>query len=568
MKKSGSYRTVFFTFLVSWLLLFLPGCCYSFHIVSISQTKVNKSAWRGHKGLISSFTNSKLWLQTSNNNNNEAILSTKEEKLDDLLSKNELKKAILELKQNPDIALTKKRLTSIFDVIEYCTSQQEEDIAFNKVTTSSSSDPSVRMLAYPPLSKARMEMTEMYQILNSKGILNLFGAVSTMETNLLPAAGSKIVSPKTLEKITQMKMSSLTPKASTNNLLLAAGGILAVLEGFLSLYTGIDYSYLVGITLLLSLTDKIFLNGACYEQMLKILWPEYSKQVIRHEAGHFLMSYLMGCPVEGFVLSAFGAMKDPRFASTGISAGTSFFDPDISEQVNKVKPLTRASIDKFSVIVMGGIAAEAICYGKADGGAGDEATLVRFLSMISPLASGSVTWDAERIRNQARWGAAQAVLLLKYYKPVYDALVDALERGSTLGECIYAIEKASRDYNLGPLSSPIGIITDNGAFGEWELYNTELHRQQVYGIPLEQQQQSNNDAQEQKRISLDGSTNKAQLIDTNKNVNVVSTGINGSSNNIATSPDITNTSSEEFLKKYRVILEEKLKRLEETEENA
>ena len=568
MKKSGFHTILLSTYFVSWLSPFLPGCCYSFYFGSLSQTKVKQSAWRGHKKhvIISSLANSKRWLQTSNSKKeNEAILSTKEDRLDDLLSKNELKKAILELKQNPDIALTKNRLTSVFDVIEYCTSQQEEDIASTQVT--SSSDP--RMLAYPPLSKARMEMTEMYQLLKSKGILNLFGAVSTTETNRLPAAGSKIVSPKTLEKITEMKMSSLTPKASSGStLLLVAGGLLAVLEGFLSLYTGIDYSYLVGITLLLSLTDKIFLNGACYEQMLKILWPEYSKQVIRHEAGHFLMSYLMGCPVEGFVLSAFGAMKDPRFASTGITAGTSFFDPDISEQVNKVKPLTRASIDKFSVIVMGGIAAEAICYGKADGGAGDEATLVRFLSMISPLASGSVTWDAERIRNQARWGAAQAVLLLKYYKPVYDALVDALERGSTLGECIYAIEKASRDYNLDPLSTPIGFIKDDGAFGEWELYNTDLHQQQVNGILLEQQQQSNNIAQEPKQISLVGPTTNAQLIDTNNNVNLVSTGINGSNKNIATSSDITNTSSEEFLKKYRVILEEKLKRLQETDEDA
>ena len=108
---------------------------------------------------------------------------------------------------------------------------------------------------------------------------------------------------------------------------------------------------------------------------------------------------------------------------------------------------------------MAGIAAEADNYGRADGGAGDEMSLVAFLSQLNAGTSGS--WNSDTIRNQARWGALQAVLMMREYKPAYDALVDALERGGTLGDCIFAIEKAARDAGLGPVKHPNGFIVED-----------------------------------------------------------------------------------------------------------
>ena len=61
----------------------------------------------------------------------------------------------------------------------------------------------------------------------------------------------------------------------------------------------------------------------------------------------------------------------------------------------------------------------------------------------------------------------QSVLILKEYKECYDALVDALERGGSLGDCIYAIENAGREYNKEPLRIPLGYISEEGENEIW-----------------------------------------------------------------------------------------------------
>ena len=160
-------------------------------------------------------------------------------------------------------------------------------------------------------------------------------------------------------------------------------------------------------------------------------------------------------------MSAWAALQDRRFGSRQVSAGTSFFDPELSVQINSNGKLTRSTLDRYSIIVMAGIAAEAEQYGEADGGAGDEMALVAFLSRLNGGRVG--IWNSDTIRNQARWGALQAVLMMREYRPAYDALVDALERGGTLGDCIFAIEKAARDNDLKPLKKPLGYIQA----GQW-----------------------------------------------------------------------------------------------------
>ena len=360
---------------------------------------------------------------------------------DQALKETNLREAVRTLQANPDLELNRDRWNSIFSAIEERTVNAEENTE------------NLRR-EFPIQSAARQEMTEMYSALKDQGHLTLYGAVDIKQPL---AAGSYTLPPKLLEQIIDMPMASLTPKPT--NALLYAGIACAVLEGLLSLSTGIPLNTLVLLTLLSTFLDRLFLNGAIFESVLKGFSPGVQNKILRHEAGHFLVAYLLGCPVEGIVLSAWAALQDQRFATRQVSAGTSFFDPELSHQINTNGQVKRSALDRYSVIVMGGIAAEADSYGRADGGAGDEMALVAFLSQLNGGA-----WNNDTIRNQARWGALQAVLMLREYKPAYEALVDALERGGGLGDCIHAIERAAREHNLKPIPRPLGFIADDGTW--------------------------------------------------------------------------------------------------------
>eukprot|EP00521_Asterionellopsis_glacialis_P015491 CAMPEP_0195307710 /NCGR_PEP_ID=MMETSP0707-20130614/37855_1 /TAXON_ID=33640 /ORGANISM="Asterionellopsis glacialis, Strain CCMP134" /LENGTH=629 /DNA_ID=CAMNT_0040371963 /DNA_START=306 /DNA_END=2197 /DNA_ORIENTATION=+ len=342
----------------------------------------------------------------------------------------------------------------------------------------------------------------------------------------------------TIFEFTELPMTSLTPKPT--NTLLIAGIAVAVLEGLISVNTGIDLNILVWTTITLAFLDKLLLNGALFESALKLVLPNIQQKITKHEAGHFLCAYLMGCPVEGCVLDAWGALQDSRFGGrNSVSAGTSFFDPTLSTQINS-SVVTRSSIDRYSIIVMGGIAAEALNFGGADGGAGDEAALVAFLSQLNgkPTSGQLPPWNEISIKNQARWGALSAVLLLKEYRPAYDALVDALERGGNLGDCIYAIEKAGRDHNLKPLEKPLGFILDEGQYGEW---TTELPPEEQENLVLGPYSTAIAQAEQEEQ---GGTTMTMKKVDTRP-------------------PEQIIQETEQTLQEYRKLMEEKLQSIDE-----
>ena len=213
-------------------------------------------------------------------------------------------KAIRFLRSHPDnIELSRDRFERIFDAIEARTSDAE-----------GKADQEQQVV----VSEARNEMSDMYSLLKEQGHLQLFGAI-TKEN--MPANGSHTVRPSMLETITSLTMSSLTPQPS--NTLMYAGIVAALAEGGASAYFGWNLNALFFATIGAALFDQVVLNGALSETCIKILSPETQPKITRHEAGHFLCSYILGCPVEGYVLSSWDALEDPRFRGMGVSAGTS-----------------------------------------------------------------------------------------------------------------------------------------------------------------------------------------------------------------------------------------------------
>jgi hypothetical protein len=433
-----------------------------------------------------------------------------------------LRQAIDFLRQHhTTMRLNKANWDHIFDAIE--------DVTAQLATVDTSHNDA--MVEFPILSSVRQDMTDLYQFLATASFssafpdaleagnvttdstepeppLRLFGAVSTTEPPALFIGKNPIqqqISPQLFQDILSLPMSALTP--SSSNTFLYIGALVAICEGLVSFLTGVNLNLLVGATFLIIMLDRLFLNGATLEAIFKVVSPELQQRIYHHEAGHFVLAYLLGCPIESIVVSAYAALQDPRFRNRpAFTAGTSFFDPILSEQMNAaVIPktpaaingsssktavgsannekgaggVTRSSIDRYSMIVMAGIAAEADHYGQADGGASDEFALISFLSQLRSNRRNTDTWDSEQIRNQARWGALQAMLVLRQYRPAYDAVVKALEYGGTLKDCIYAIEQAGRNYDLPTKGNrqPVGYIAqgdENGSIWTPNLHNNSF----------------------------------------------------------------------------------------------
>jgi hypothetical protein len=209
------------------------------------------------------------------------VRQTDEMKFDEIL-RDDFEKSIQFLESHPNVDMTRDRFQRIFDAIEDRTRAAEEHYAKSKLEQE-----------VPMISQSRIEMTKMYKALKDQGHLRLFGCI-TKEN--MPASGSHTVRPSLLEEVTLLSMRSLTPKPS--NSLLYAGITLATVEAVLSVTQGWDINLLFFVSLIAALADRILLNGALSETVVKTLSPETQSKITRHEAGHFLCAYLLGCPVE------------------------------------------------------------------------------------------------------------------------------------------------------------------------------------------------------------------------------------------------------------------------------
>lgn len=144
--------------------------------------------------------------------------------------------------------------------------------------------------------------------------------------------------------------------------------------------------------------------------------------VVKHEAGHLLVAYLLGYAIEGCELNAGPSSEASRL---GAQAGTVVLFPN---------PLTLACSDSRIVQLMAGIAAEAMAVGYAKGGDAD-------LNIVEGWCYG-LSWTPPQCNSRIRWGMAQAVVLLQDHQSAYKALCKALSRGASIGEAVMVIEGA------------------------------------------------------------------------------------------------------------------------------
>ena len=210
------------------------------------------------------------------------------------------------------------------------------------------------------------------QLLVADGLVNGFGnainlpkrSISLADLRLHKIDGVKLLAPR----------DSLLISVRNSGLLAIWGSAFALV--FLN-QQELLVSYLVFVAFV-TVLDAVLLSGAleflAVDTLANLLYPSYRERVAVHEAGHFLVAYLLGILPKDYTLTALEAikrgLKDEEesdgasiFALNKMQAGTVLCDEEFTEEL-KTGKISSASLDKFACISLAGISAEYLSNGK------------------------------------------------------------------------------------------------------------------------------------------------------------------------------------------------------------
>ncbi|KAM7472742.1 hypothetical protein LguiA_010925 [Lonicera macranthoides] len=187
--------------------------------------------------------------------------------------------------------------------------------------------------------------------------------------------------------------------------------------------------------------DLVSFNGGVSSLALDTIGhtfsSKYHNRVIQHEAGHFLIAYLLGVLPKGYTLSSLEAFQNE--GSLNVQAGTAFVDFEFLEEVDSGK-VSATMLNRFSCIALAGVATEYLLYGYSEGGLTDINQLDRLLKGLG--------FTQKKANSQVRWAVLNTVLILRRHEQARSKLAEAMASGRSVGFCIDTIEKTIGDDDI------------------------------------------------------------------------------------------------------------------------
>jgi hypothetical protein len=147
----------------------------------------------------------------------------------------------------------------------------------------------------------------------------------------------------------------------------------------------------------------------------------YRQRIVHHEAGHFLVAYLLDIPITGYTLSAWESWRQGRSAQGGVM----FAPPQAA--------ISSRLLEQYCTVWMAGIAAERLMYDRAEGGGEDRQKLRGIL-----FVAGKQQQELVRQENAA---TLQAKTLIQTHWDAYQALVIAMKDRASVAECCQQIDR-------------------------------------------------------------------------------------------------------------------------------
>lgn len=206
---------------------------------------------------------------------------------------------------------------------------------------------------------------------------------------------------------------------------IVAAAVVAVLgTAFLSPVANLETPVALSIATLLVVwaVDTLGFNGILARAISASLQSQ--RRIAIHEAGHFLVSHLLGVRVDSYsILSPSKVLASFREQSLA---------PGVKLSQNEIP----ADSYVLAAVGMAGIAAEVVHYGGSEGGGEDLAEVSRVVRNATTRAL-----NEEDLKKISRWGLMQGVTLLQDHRNALVALADAMQESRSVEECTACIDK-------------------------------------------------------------------------------------------------------------------------------
>jgi hypothetical protein len=149
--------------------------------------------------------------------------------------------------------------------------------------------------------------------------------------------------------------------------------------------------------------------------------PAYRQRIIQHEAGHFLVAYLLNIPITGYTLSAWESLQQGQSAQGGV-----MFAPPPSN-------ISSQLLQQYCTVWMAGIAAEKLTSDRSEGGSEDRQKLRGVLFLAGK--------QQQEIVQQENLATLQAKTLIQTHWEAYQSLVTAMDKRATVADCCHEIDR-------------------------------------------------------------------------------------------------------------------------------
>lgn len=160
------------------------------------------------------------------------------------------------------------------------------------------------------------------------------------------------------------------------------------------------------------------------------LSEEQKQRIIYHEAGHFLTAYFYQIPIIGYTLTPWENMKINNLGSGGVIFDTSFLEKK-GQDLREFNLL----LERFSVVLMAGIAGEKFIYKNSEGGEEDNQ---KFREIYRDLGL-----NYNELRMKQRLAILQAQTFIENHQETYFALAEAMKKRLSVAECQAIINNKS-----------------------------------------------------------------------------------------------------------------------------